>query len=505
MAPIPPKRLPLLVLPFVLASLLLLIALLAPAGLQTANVSAAPAAITWPRSLEDEPLWTLEGDQLAAKLGMSVSSAGDLNHDNHPDVVVSAPKYDLGVNREGAAFVFYSPLIGDENPGDADWQMSTGLQGATEVMPVSSAGDVNHDDYDDLLIGIEKYKEVDVQNGRVVLYLGSDTGLGDTPDWETFGPHKDALFGASLDSAGDVNHDTFDDVIIGSPGYSDTLTSEGGAFAYYGSDSLTETLPAIPDWSAAGGQSNALFGYSVAGVGDINGDTYDDVLVGAPSYDVLDQSDAGMVFLYYGSDTGLNATPAWTATQALSNTRFGYAVSAAGDLNGDGYDDLVVGASGSGLAADSFSAAYVYYGSASGPNATPDWTYVFAYPDAPAGYAISVASAGDPNLDNFDDLLVGLPHVTDDKPNQGVAFLFLGSPAGLRSDPAWYAHGGKADALYGYSVAPAGDASGDGLPDALVGAPGYKTGESETDSGKAYMYEGRLWEYIHLPLLSKGR
>ena len=181
-------------------------------------------------------------------------------------------------------------------------------------------------------------------------------------------------------------------MIVGAYGYDNGVTDEGRAFVYHGS---AAGLSATPAWTAESDQANALFGYSVATAGDVNGDGYSDVIVGAYRYD-HGQSDEGRAFVFYGSAAGLSATADWTAESDQLGAHFGYSVASAGDVNGDGYSDVIVGAylydSGQGEGQ-----AFVYQGSAAGLSGTPNWTahsdQLFAY------FGISVASAGDVNGD----------------------------------------------------------------------------------------------------------
>src|SRR5206468_4227124 len=139
---------------------------------------------------------------------------------------------------------------------------------------------------------------------------------------------------AALASAGDVNGDGLDDVIVGAPYYD----VQGRAFVYLG----TASGPAIqPAWVVDGVQSR--FGASVSSAGDVNGDGFDDVIVGEPGANVTTPGrPSGQASLFLGSPSGLATTPAWIG-QAGQFQRFGASVSSAGDVNGDGFDDVIVG------------------------------------------------------------------------------------------------------------------------------------------------------------------
>ncbi|MBM3250507.1 MAG: filamentous hemagglutinin N-terminal domain-containing protein, partial [Candidatus Omnitrophica bacterium] len=212
---------------------------------------------------------------------------------------------------------------------------------------VSSAGDVNGDGYSDVLIGANAYSSY---TGKAYAYYGSGSGLSTSPDWTATGENTYDEFGYSVSSAGDVNGDGYSDVLIGAQYYS---SYTGKAYAYYGSGSGLSTSP---DWSATGENSSDYFGWSVSSAGDVNGDGYSDVLIGANAY----SSYTGKAYAYYGSGSGLSTSPDWTATGENTYDEFGYSVSSAGDVNGDGYSDVLIGAQ---YYSSYTGKAYAYYGS----------------------------------------------------------------------------------------------------------------------------------------------
>ena len=133
-----------------------------------------------------------------------------------------------------------------------------------------------------------------------------------------------------------------------------------------------DPLATSPAWTAEGDQAYANFGASVATAGDVDGDGYSDVVVGAPSYD-NGQADEGRAYVYRGSAAGLSATPAWTAESDQASAFFGLWVSTAGDVNGDGYSDVIVGAPCYDNGQADEGRAYVYHGSAAGVSGSPAW------------------------------------------------------------------------------------------------------------------------------------
>src|SRR5262249_31359115 len=146
------------------------------------------------------------------------------------------------------------------------------------------------------------------------------------PTWKVEGDQAGAQFGFSVGTAGDVNGDGYDDVIVGAFYYDNGQTNEGRAFVYHGSASGLSTTP---DWTAESDQNFAQFGSSVGTAGDVNGDGYDDVIVGAEIYD-NGQFDEGRAFVYHGSASGLSLTPNWTAESDQGSAWFGSSVGTAG-------------------------------------------------------------------------------------------------------------------------------------------------------------------------------
>jgi hypothetical protein len=302
------------------------------------------------------------------------------------------------------------------------------------------------------------------------------------PPWTLECNQERASFGCSVSGAGDVNGDGFDDVIVGAYEFDHGQPGEGRAFLYLGSAS---GLSATPDWTGESDQAYAWFGTSVSGAGDVNGDGFDDVIVGAERFD-NGQTDEGRSFLYVGSASGLSLAPAWMAESNQPYSYFGTSVSGAGDVNGDGFEDVVVGADRFDLGQTDEGRAYLYLGSAGGPSPTPDWTAEsdqdFAY------FGGSVSGAGDVNGDGFDDVIVGAEGFEQGHLNEGRAFLYLGSAGGLSPSPNWKAELDQIKVAFGHCVSGAGDVNGDGFDDVIVGAPYYENGQAV--EGGAFLFLG---------------
>jgi hypothetical protein len=160
------------------------------------------------------------------------------------------------------------------------------------------------------------------------------------------------------------------------------------------------------------------------------------------------------VFVYHGSATGLSTSPNWTAESNQVGARFGWSVSSAGDVNGDGFSDVIVGADGFSNGEAFEGAAFVYHGSATGLSTSANWTAESNQGNARFGF--SVSSAGDVNGDGFSDVIVGAYGFENDQFGEGAVFIYHGSATGLSTSANWTAVGNQAFAGFGWSVSSAG-------------------------------------------------
>jgi hypothetical protein len=268
---------------------------------------------------------------------------------------------------------------------------------------VASAGDVNGDGFSDVIVGAYGWDAPESAEGRAFLYLGSALGLSTTASWDDESNQVNARFGSLVASAGDVDADGFSDVLVSSQLFDNGNTDEGATFLYLGSAS---GLATTSTWSAEGGQDGAEFGYAAAGVGDVNGDGYADVVIGARFWDG-GQADEGRAALYLGSAAGLQLYSGWAPEGSQDDAEFGFSVAGAGDVDGDGLGDVVVGARLYDAIEPGEGRAYLYRGHATGPTTVASWT---AEPDvASSAFGVAVSSAGDVDGDGFGDLVVGAP------------------------------------------------------------------------------------------------
>jgi hypothetical protein len=318
------------------------------------------------------------------------------------------------------------------------WQFTVGARTAPVDTSWGATLDVNGDGYADVLVG-------------AYLHLGGADGPATLPSTTLLTPAGTTLaFQSPAAAAGDVNGDGYGDLVAADPNL-DFTNGSFAAYVYLGSASGLSPHPGF-----VLSESSSPDGFtSVAGVGDLNGDGYADIVLGDRG---LGSGDA---FVYLGSAAGPSAAPDLTLT--IPGGALAYSVTGAGDVNGDGYGDILIGGFvEGGPSTPSTGVAYVYPGGATGPSTMP--LVALTLPDASL-QLVSVAGAGDVNGDGYADLLVGIPNG-----QAGGAFLYLGSPTGPSAVPS-LTYSGR-DGLFGFSSTGVGDVNGDGYADFVIGDSG---------------------------------
>ncbi len=420
----------------------------------------------------------MESDQDAALLGWSVSDAGDVNGDGCGDVIVGAFGYDNGEPDEGAAFVYHGSADGLSATAAAMVESDQGY--AYLGWSVSGAGDVNGDGYADVVAGAINYDDGQTDEGAFFVYHGSPSGISSTAAAMVQSDQDLALMGWSVSGAGDLNGDGFADLIVSAPTYDNGETDEGVAYVYHGSASGISTTPAAmvePD------QPGFILGYSVSGAGDVNRDGYADLIVGVTSY-TNGQAGEGGAFIYHGGPAGISTTAAAIVESDQPYAQMGTGVSGAGDVNGDGYGDVIVGAYHYDDTQPDAGAAFVYHGGPSGISTIAATLVSSSYPYAYMGH--SVSGAGDVNGDGFTDVIVGAGSYASGETEEGVAFIYHGSASGISILPATGLEHDQAYAYMGHSVSGAGDVNGDGFADVIVGASQYDSGNTNEGVALVY-------------------
>jgi hypothetical protein len=417
---------------------------------------------------------TITGESAGNDFGWRAAPAGDVNGDGVEDLIVGAPSYDGIAGFAGRAYLFYGPFTGDINAADANAIISAEAFGDNLGFSVASAGDLDNDGFDDIIVGARSNDTRGIQSGRVYLFYGPLSGsLADTDaDSIISGAAFDEV-GRSVAGVGDLNGDGFDDILIGTDIAGGSF--QGQVFLFNGPLS-GERPAASADAVISGSFPNESFGASVASAGDMNGDGIPDLIVGAPRFP-LNGNDTGRAYIFYGPVAGsLIATDADAIIFGENlNDGFGGSVDKAGDINGDGVDDVIVGADQ--LFNEGTGKAYVFYGPLGGDIQAADANAIIIGEAAQDLFGTSVAGVGDFNGDGFDDVVAGAWDNGGGGFRSGRTYTFFGPLAGTvaAADADFIVTGVASDQL-GLSVS-ARDLDGDGAGDLIIGAPQFADGD----------------------------
>ena len=408
----------------------------------------------------------INGEVAGDSVGISVSSAGDVNGDGIDDLIVGSRNNDAGGDDkdEGAAYVVFGATSGLTTVDLADVAAGTGgfkISGEASYdeagNSVSSAGDINGDGFDDLIVGTYKNDGGGNYAGAAYVVFGAATGLtsvnltdvaAGTGGFKITGETANDYAGKSVSSAGDVNGDGFDDLIVSGHFNGAGNTYVGAAYVVFGATSgitavnLDTIALGTGGFKITGETSNDFAGESVASIGDVNGDGFDDIIVGAVGGDA-GGGYAGAAYVVFGAAGGITAvdldtialgTGGFKITGEALNDRAGLSVASAGDVNGDGFDDMLVGAAFNDAGGANAGAAYVVFGAASGITSvdldnvaagTGGFKIIGEVADDLAG--LSVSSAGDVDGDGFDDLIVGASRNDAGDTYAGAAYVVFGA------------------------------------------------------------------------------
>jgi Ca2+-binding RTX toxin-like protein len=480
----------------------------------------------------------IDGNIADGQSSLSVHSAGDVNGDGINDIIVGSR------DANGDAYVIYGHTgafgasidLGILNGTNGFHITNVGhsagsSSGAPYGVQVSGAGDVNGDGIADFIVGAYAGSPDSMHGGFGSTYLiyGKAGGFSTTLDLDNLtaaegvrinGVAPGYGLGTSVAAAGDVNGDGYDDLIIGAeiaaPG---GKVDAGSAYVLFGHagafTSDLSTLDGSNGFRIDGPSESGFLGRSVSSAGDINGDGFADLIVGAPhfhdSYGGAPDA-AGTAYVIFGHPGNFDAVTTldhlgdatgFSITGPALNDQVGISVAAAGDINGDGLGDLIVGsAATSSSPAYGADATYVLYGHTSGfgpidlSNLSP--AQGFTIHGAKAGdYAgNSVSSAGDINGDGYADLLIGAPNAGSSH-DTGAAYVVYGHAGGFSDIDLSKLDGSNGFVLegiasgddLGFPVSAAGDVNGDGFADLIVGAY-LADPNGHTDAGSSYVIFG---------------
>jgi hypothetical protein len=403
-------------------------------------------------------------------LGVSVSSAGDINGDGFADIIIGGSEGDIFYSTIPTAYVILGKASGFSTidltnlTGTEGFRIAGSLLYAYTHLSVSSAGDVNGDGFDDIIVGSPYGNGF---SGAAYVVFGKASGFGaidlnnfsSSSGFSILGANGDRA-GYSVSNAGDVNGDGFDDVIVGAFLNDAGGQDAGAAYVIFGKASgftniSLSSLAASAGFMIQGDAASDFAGFSVSNAGDVNGDGFDDVIVGAKLSN-SGGTDSGAAYVIFGKASGfttIDLSSLGTAGFAIqgdaAQNLAGYSVSAAGDVNNDGFDDIIVGAPGAGNGQ-----AYVIYGKATGfgtidlTNLSPTAGYIISGAAAFDGAGLSVSGAGDVDGDGHDDLIVGAPFADRGGDTAGEAYVISGA-SGFTFDVANDFNGdGRSDLLW---------------------------------------------------------
>ncbi|GJM23077.1 MAG: hypothetical protein DHS20C15_29920 [Planctomycetota bacterium] len=400
-------------------------------------------------------LLELEGLGAESRFGAAVSDAGDVDGDGVPDVIVGAATDSTG-SFKGGAFYVHSGA-----DGSLIHAHPTSVAFTIFGADVANLGDRNGDGRADLLVGQSFARG----SGEVHLFSGSDTSLL----WTVPGPTFDDTFGTSVANLGDIDRDGVPDFGVGAIWDKETIWFAGAARVYSGAD---QSL--LHAWFGDAGGDN--LGNQVRAAGDVNDDGYPDVIAGAYGASA-NGINSGMARVYSGRDGSVLHT--WLGLTA--EDEYGAAVSSAGDVNADGHDDLIVGA---------------YFADVGGVNGVgtaevrsgADGSLLHKWTGAAGGdwFGLGVTGVGDQDGDGHDDVLVGAPHFDPGDGPTGGAILYSGKTGA----PLLVLEGDAPGEQFGLRVARLADLDGDGHPEFAVGSPYADTSVTEGGRVRVFSYDG---------------
>lgn len=458
----------------------------------------------------------------------SATATGDINGDGFEDLIIGSPESDAN-SKTGSGKVFV--VFGSDEGIRASTNLSTldgttgfvinGTEANDNIGNSVSSGDIDGDGFDDIIFGAEgadsNTGEVYVLYGKSSFSASIEKNTVDGSGILVRGLDTGDNMGRSVIS-GDINNDTFDDLIIGAPAADPNgVTSGGETYVIFGSNSISGTFSLSLMDSTEGfilnGNSNTISSGESVASGDFNNDGIDDILIGAPLLDSSGDDDTGGALVFFGKDTtvynssyelsSLNGSNGFEIEGISQYDVTGTSVSI-GDINGDQVDDIIVGSIQEFLSITGAGETYVIYGKSS--FTTP---FALSTLDGSNGFKLTGitsgdrsgegVAAGDVNGDGFDDLIIGAPKADSGSvSNAGATFIVFGkssfsssmSLSSLDKSTGFTIYGNETSAGIGTGNS-AGDFNGDGVDEVFVGVK-----SEDSNSGAAYIVFNTLAQKI---------
>ncbi len=492
----------------------------------------------------------IDGTAPGDALGQSVGAPGDVNNDGVDDLLIGAPGSDgLGRVASGQGVLLFGARDIDQTAvkpvatlrPEEGVSLAGARQGERAGETVSGLGDINGDGVDDFLVGARGAGSVNLAAGTAYVVFGDPALTGDPGSdglpvldlallnsqngFVLTGITGDARAGLSASGAGDINGDGYRDIVIGGAGADGGGIGEraGESYVVFGGPSIgtggvvsLDTLDGTSGFRLGGLGANDLSGASVTDLGDVNGDGIDDFAIGGVGAGPNAET-TGQAYVIFGDrtigETGrldltvLDERLGFQIDGTIDGARTGIAVSGAGDLNLDGFDDFVIGADFAEAAGGGAGETYVIFGRAD----ISDGGFLdLAALEAGEGLTIvglgagdrfgrSVSTAGDFNNDGASDIVIGAWGSDATGQNAGEAYVLYGNTdladqqtltlTALDGRTGTLIEGARLDGRAGFAVSDAGDVNADGVDDILIGAPGDP--DAAALAGSTYVLFGR--------------
>ena len=477
----------------------------------------------------------LDGVARDGRLGDAVSSAGDINNDGLADILVGARDANSGRGLVAVVFGSSNGFAGDNEDFDGrltafDLDGSNGFRitsSSTRDLgaSVSNAGDVNNDGIDDFIIGASNTND---DRGDSYVIFGRESledvelnELDGSNGFKVDGIAAGDFFGFDVTDAGDLNNDGIADVAISAP-FTDAEGSAnaGATYVIFGRDGSfpddldLANLDGTNGFTINGADSGDLIGESISSAGDLNGDGIDDLLIGSRFSDPGDRNNAGTTYVLFGRDGGFTTevdlsslgSDGITISGISAVDASGTSVASLGDINDDGFNDIGIGAPLRDSGAENAGQGYVIFGQESGFDAG---FLRLSNLDGSDGFAINgiavddqlgtdISGVGDVNNDGFNDFAVSAVGADNEA---GTSYVVYGQDSAFEStlnvsdlniNTGFEIDGVVETNRSGESISGAGDFNGDGIDDLLVGAPQVSLSEQGRNVGQAYVLFGRI-------------